>query len=357
MPVVSPGGLPRTRTIYLVLWLPIALLVTGVFTLAHPGDLGESIAVVLPLTLLLAFQSLSARWVARATPLGRAPLGRVLVTAGAAALASALVWLGAGAGWTFLLARSFDLPAAPLRFRGALALFFAVATLIYLLALALFHLLDAAERTRAAEKEALAAALLAREAEIKALKAQLDPHFLFNSLNSVSALIGSDPSAARRMCLLMAGFFRKSLGLGRRVEIPLSEELYLAETFLAIEQVRFGDRLRVVTEIGEETLTLAVPPLILQPLVENAVHHGIAHLIEGGEVILTARREGDRMLISVANPCDPERPPSRGAGVGLANVRARLAVLFGSAGQLEVESQAERFLVRLWLPARPSPSS
>ena len=126
---------------------------------------------------------------------------------------------------------------------------FALATLVHFLFVVV-------ERSRDAERRGLEREVHAREAELKALKAQLDPHFLFNSLNSVSALIGSDPPAARRMCYLMAGFFRKSLGLGQKESIPLAEEIYLAETYLAIEEVRFGARLRTRFHVAEETLTL-----------------------------------------------------------------------------------------------------
>jgi LytS/YehU family sensor histidine kinase len=154
------------------------------------------------------------------------------------------------------------------------------------------------------------------------------------------------------MCFLMAGFFRKSLGLARRDTIPLAEEMYLAETFLAIEEVRFGDRLRSALDVAEETLTLGVPPLLLQPLVENAVHHGVAHLVAGGEVRIAARRKGDMLELEVENPCDPERPASRGAGVGIANVRSRLDTLFGHRARLEVDAGHERYRVRAVLPAQ-----
>ncbi len=155
------------------------------------------------------------------------------------------------------------------------------------------------------------------------------------------------------MCYLMAGFFRKSLGLGRRDSIPLAEEIYLAETFLAIEEVRFGDRLRASFDVAEDALALGVPPLLLQPLVENAVHHGVAHLIEGGEVRVRARRRDEWLELAVENPCDPDRPSSRGAGVGLANVRARLEALFGHRVRVDVEGGPDRFRVALLLPAQP----
>src|SRR5260370_2632838 len=115
------------------------------------------------------------------------------------------------------------------------------------------------------------AELLAREAELKALKAQIDPHFLFNSLHSISALTAVDAGRARDMCIRLSDFLRNSLRLGERTTIPFSEELALARTYLEVEQVRFGQRLRVAQDIEEAYCDCDVPPLLLQPLVENSI--------------------------------------------------------------------------------------
>ena len=133
------------------------------------------------------------------------------------------------------------------------------------------------------------------------LRRQLDPHFLFNSLNSVAALIGTDASAARRMCLLLADFFRKSLKFSAQQTIALRDELTLIETFLAIEEVRFGERLRRSLDISDAALGMSIPALLLQPLVENAVHHGIAHLVAGGEISISAKVRGALLDIAVEN--------------------------------------------------------
>jgi LytS/YehU family sensor histidine kinase len=151
----------------------------------------------------------------------------------------------------------------------------------------------------------------------------------------------------------MAGFFRKSLALGGQQSIALAEEISLAETFLAIEEVRFGERLRKKFEVDSDALTLAVPPLVLQPLVENAVHHGVAHLVDGGEVMVRARQHDGLLELAVENPCDPDRPPSRGVGVGLANVRSRINALFGHRGSVDVVTTSDNFRVSIVLPASP----
>ena len=198
-------------------------------------------------------------------------------------------------GWAIFLVPGEEYPDAA---RGVLPLLIFAGAIGILLAVLGHYLVGAFQRSLIAEKRALEMQVLARDAELKSLRAQLDPHFLFNSLNSVAALIGNDTDAARQMCFLMAQFFRKSLTLARERSIPLVEEITLVETFLAIERVRFGDRLRTKFDVAEDVRSVAVPPLMLQPLVENAVHHGVAHLLEGGEVCVSGtasrRARGDR---------------------------------------------------------------
>ena len=193
--------------------------------------------------------------------------------------------------------------------------------------------------------------MLARDAELKALKAQVNPHFLFNSLNSISALTSSDPAKAREMCILLAEFLRMTLGLGEKTTIPLSEELSLLHRFLAIEKVRFGPRLQMTENIMDDCKNLLIPPLLLQPLVENAVKHGIANLPEGGQVHLAAECENGRLSIVVENTFDPEATPSHRNGMGLANVRQRLDARYSKEASIRVNTTADQFQVNLSLPA------
>jgi len=339
--------------LYSAFCLLLGLLIAGVVVYGGRAPVAWALLFALPLAVVFGFQSLGSWYLVRTLPSETTPLVRLLASWTTAALLSVGLWVAVGLSWASWLMRSDPLSAER---RGEIlvssALLLSVVGLLgFAVAVLGFYLLEAFARSRAAERRALEATVLAREAELKTLKAQLDPHFLFNSLNSVAALIGTDAGAARRMCFLMSGFFRKSLTLGRKESIPLAEEVFLAETFLAIEQVRFGERLRSRFTIAEEALTLAVPPLVLQPLVENAVHHGIAHLVDGGEVGVHVRRRGDKLLVEVVNPCDPERPASRGAGVGLANVEARLAALYGGRARLEIDAAPESHAVRMLLPA------
>jgi len=191
----------------------------------------------------------------------------------------------------------------------------------------------------------------ARDAELKALKAQINPHFLFNSLNSISALTSIDPVRARDMCVLLGDFLRLTLGLGEKTSVRLSEELELLQKYMAIEKVRFGARLTMHEEIQEESKACLLPPLLLQPLVENAVKHGIAGLPEGGDVRLAVQRQNGRLAILVENSWDPEAPPRRLGGLGLKNVQQRLEARYGKDANFRVNTEGERFQVTLSIPA------
>jgi two-component system sensor histidine kinase AlgZ len=192
--------------------------------------------------------------------------------------------------------------------------------------------------------------VLTRDAELRALRAQVDPHFLYNSLNSISALTGSDPASARRMCLLLAEFLRTTLRVSTQQSITMAEELSLVERFLSIEQVRFGARLQVEQSVDENALECQVPPLVLQPLLENAVGHGIAGLVDGGTIRLEIVRRGDRVSITVENPRDPDAMPRKRGGVGLENVRKRLALVFGGAARLDAAASPTGFRAAIDLP-------
>jgi len=179
----------------------------------------------------------------------------------------------------------------------------------------------------------------------------VNPHFLFNSLNSISALTSIDPSRARDMCVLLGDFLRLTLGLGEKASVHLSEELDLLQKYMAIEKVRFGTRLRIREEIQEDSKSCLLPPLLLQPLVENAVKHGIASLPEGGQVRVAAQRQNGRLAILVENSWDPDSPPRRSGGRGLKNVQLRLEARYGKDASLHVNNEGDLFQVSLSLPA------
>jgi len=152
------------------------------------------------------------------------------------------------------------------------------------------------------------------------------------------------------MCLLLSDLLRRSLSLGSKEMVTLSEELGLVQRFLAIEKVRFAARLQTEFRLDPGADEWLVPPLLLQPLVENAVTHGIANLVDGGVVRIEARPRGVWLDVAVDNPCDPERSRRAGAGVGLENVRRRIETLYGREGRFAVKEVDGNFRVELSLP-------
>lgn len=303
----------------------------------------------LPLGLVAAPISLSAWYVCRAMPLTRVDAARAAVTALLAAVVTSSLWAGLGrVWWAALDALDFDMGEAA---TGPLvALLVGLGALAYLVSVTVHYMLQAFEDSAAAARRALESQVAQRDAELRALRAQVDPHFLFNSLNSISGLIGADPDRARLMCQLLGDFLRDSLSLGSVARIPLGREVALATQYLRIEQIRFGQRLQVEVVVAPEAEALAVPPLILQPLVENAVRHGIATRVDGGVIGVTGSRAGARTVVVVSNPRDPDGG-RRGTGFGLDIVRRRLARSFGEAAAVAVEPSPEAFRVTVTMPA------
>lgn len=338
-------------TFYLLAWLPIAALLTVILKRDASSWL-EAILVAAPLALLYAFMCLSAWYVCLTAPMRGQSSARSIGTLGAAAALASGVWALLGEVWALSLDPWMTSPGLGDHYLTQAATVFVIGMLLFLLAAAAHYLLIAVDQYREAEKRTLEMQVLAREAELRALRAQIDPHFLFNSLNSISALTMSDPQGARRMCLLLADFLRSSLVLGAKKEIPVSEELRLVESFLDIEKVRYGNRLSVVRNVDPNCKGCLVPPLLIQPLVENAIRHGIAPLVEGGTIRMDVQREGATLEIVLENPVDPGGGPAAkdGAGVGLENVRSRLAKLFASEALVAVSQENSKFQIRLRFP-------
>jgi two-component system sensor histidine kinase AlgZ len=344
--------LTRNRLgLYLLAWVP--LTATSIYVLATRGALGWLQATVLAVSVFLfyALLCLSAWYPCRATPLGRVSFIRLLLTHLIAAMLISFVWTRVGGALSYAVLSPEQFDAIRRQFQPQLNSIFTIGILIYLLSVAFHYVLIAMEDSRHAEAQAVEARILARDAELKALKAQINPHFLFNSLNSISALTSIDPVRARDMCVLLGDFLRLTLGLGEKTSVRFSEELDLLQKYVAIEKVRFGNRLRILETIQEDSKACLLPPLLLQPLVENAVKHGIASLPEGGEIRVVVERQNGRLAIVVENSWDPETPPRRSGGRGLKNVQQRLEARYGKDASLRVNTEGELFQVSLSLPA------
>ncbi len=179
------------------------------------------------------------------------------------------------------------------------------------------------------------------EAHLKLLQAQIEPHFLFNTLANVSSLIDSEPALAKQLLERLNDWLRVALARARSSSATLGDELDMLENYLEILEVRFGERLRWRFEVPEDARVLAFPPMLLQPLLENALRHGIEPKLGGGEIILRAVSDGACLCVEVVDDGMGLAENAASGGAGLANIRARLAALFGDAGSLALSGNAD----------------
>lgn len=212
-------------------------------------------------------------------------------------------------------------------------------TILYLAWSFLYFGLHWLERSRRAE-----------QAELRFLKAQLNPHFLFNALNSIRGLVAEDPGKAQVAITRLAKLLRVALGSVTADTVPLARELEVVDDYLAVEAVRLDDRLAVRLDIAPDTLGVPVPAMLVQTLVENGIKHGIARRTDGGEISVTARCAGGVLRLEVSNTAaDPATEP--GGGIGLANAHERLQILFGDRATLALDrSSAERTTAVVRIP-------
>ncbi len=343
---------PASFAVYLLAWVPLTAILGALLVLAG-GLTPIEAAVVSPLlTGVYAFVCLSSWYLCVAFPIRTSRLLPLAVTLTVASIVAASLWVLWGATLGGLLALAPPFVGLPEALRRATPVVLLVGVLLYLLAVALHYLLAASREAMEREDREAELKSLAREAELQALKERLNPHFLFNALNSIGSLAATRPEEARHMCALLSDFLRTTLGLSGKAEIPLSEEIALARRYLAVERVRFGDRLGVAEDLDPAAADTLVPPLLLQPLVENAVKHGIAGRLDGGTLTLVTKRFGDRVSIVVENPTGADAPRPAGTGLGLANVARRVAASWGDSGRFLARRVDSTFRAEIELPAR-----
>ena len=337
--------------LYLSAWVVVAVIMAALAERLTALSWGEAFLVTIPMSFLYAFVCLTSFYLCRAFPLSGTGYLRLFLIYLAASTLSSGLWIMATRGWAFVLGVGAGFTGLTGPNVNLVHLFSLNGVLLYLLSVFMHYLMIAVDESLAREKLALQQSVLAREAELRALRAQIHPHFLFNSLNSISALTTADPPRAREMSLRLANFLRKTLRLGTVERVPFSEEVALTEDYLSIEKTRFGDRLCFEKEIDEPSLRSLIPPLILQPLIENAVTHGIAPLTGGGTIRLSGKSEAGVLTIRVENPVDPDYVPSKKGGVGMDNVRRRMAATYGQSGSLQAGRSGETFVAELTAPA------
>lgn len=327
-PIVVFGIVLVAELVAIVMSLARYHTINGFWT-----DLGKSSLFLLWIGLGTALVLCQARpWLARISVPKAITICLLLILATTAAISEATYWVGllTGAG------RLFSASHFEFLLRNLMASLIVGAMLLR-------YLYVSSQWKRNVEMEA--------RSRIEALQARIRPHFLFNSMNTIAALTRSNPATAEQAVEDLADLFRASLR-ENRTQIPLREELEVARLYQRIEQLRLGERLRVDWHIDELPMNLMVPSLIIQPLLENAIYHGIEPRAEGGTVTIKGEAQGRRVRLSISNPLPAQVPPerSRGNRMALTNIRERLELAFRGRASLAIEKSTDQYQVTLIFP-------
>jgi two-component system LytT family sensor kinase len=227
-----------------------------------------------------------------------------------------------------------------------------IGVLYYSISILIFYLIKYYQDMQERANRELELQNLLKDTELRMLKSQINPHFIFNSLNSISALTVSKPESAREMVIKLSNFLRYSLGKNNVEMNSLKQEIENVSLYLDIEKVRFGDKLKFELNISEACQDVKVPNLILQPLFENAIKYGVYDSLEEVTIQLKCEPQEHNLLVSVINNFDSESVMSKGEGIGLESVRKRLALVYGRSDLLQVESKDNLFNVSLRIPTK-----
>ncbi|MEZ5069684.1 MAG: histidine kinase [Bacteroidales bacterium] len=341
-------GSRRSILIYVLIWLIVAILY-GVLSWYYLGlDLVYLVVDSLISTLLYGFLGLLIWYPTRYIPFSRQnPLYSVFahVMAGVLFLAT---WLLISVG---LLSTLFPSRESYLDYlNGSLTIRAILGGIIYLVLVLVYYLASYSVKLaeRAKQEERLQG--LVRDAELNMLKSQINPHFLFNSLNSIASLTMSNPSEARDMIIRLSDFLRYSLKHRENEYVPLKEELGRMKDYLAIEKVRFGEKLHYAFEITLDCEQEPVPTMILQPLFENAIRHSVYESTDPVHILFQCSCDPGFMSAVLINDYDPDVPSRRGTGVGLQNVRQRIELAYEGKGSVHWQIKDRTFEVRISFP-------
>ncbi|HUQ84009.1 MAG TPA: histidine kinase [Gemmatimonadaceae bacterium] len=351
--------LPRVRfaVLYALAWTPLAVLYALVLATQPRMDVISAIVGTAWTIGSAALLGAVAWWISTRVQYDRSHWARFLIVHG-------LLSIAYGGILTAEIALSIKYGATAEAYQRFMREAFGWQVLygiaLYGLVVGISYALQAARRLRDEERRAARSEALRIDAELRALRAQLNPHFLFNTLHSITALVRIDPAHGERALEQFATLLRYVLDVNRNrsEEVPLEEELGFVRTYLALERLRLGDRLQVTEEIDPDALECLVLGFSLQPLVENAIRHGIAPRAGAGTLRISADLVEDQLVLEVADDgagADGARV-AEASGVGLSAVRQRLETRWGSEGRMEIVTAPRNgFLVRITVPAVTTP--
>lgn len=340
----------RSVIIYSLVWLLVALVNLIVLRFNRDYSFEIILAEALLNSILFALIGLIIWYPTRYIPFRKEAPFYSIAAQVIAGLIIILIWLLLTTG---LLGAIFSYDEAYSTYlTGSIFIRGFVGVMAYLVLVLIYYLISYSrtlrERARAEEK----LRTLVKESELNMLKSQINPHFLFNSLNSISSLIMSSPEEAREMIVRLSDFLRYSLKHRENEFVTLEEELVRMQDYLAIEKIRFGDKLRYTLETSERCKKVQVPTMILQPLIENAIKHGVYESLDPVDVNFRCSVNDGFLRLELSNDFDPNQPSRRGTGVGLQNVSERIRIVYDGKGRLNRSVKENKFTVSLFIPTQ-----
>ena len=337
---------------YVLIWMFISIIQVGIEHFFFDVEVPMAFADAFTVNLIHLFTGLAVWYPVRFNPVTSQNLFNPLINITVTGILTVFVWVGSA----YIILKSIF--AGQPEFAGFLnqSLPYRIITdvLLYIVLVLVYSLMVYSTNLREKISNESNLRTLVREAELNALKAQINPHFLFNSLNSISFLTGRDPARAREMIIKLSEFLRYSLRFREDETTTVREELDNMKRYLDIEKIRFGDKLIYESLCDDAFLNARIPDMILQPLLENAVKHGVYESTDPILIRLTVEESPAGLVISVTNDFDPESAPRKGAGIGMQNIRERLRLLYGRDDLFSFSRNERKFIVKLHIPQMPN---
>lgn len=338
---------PKLGFYYVVVWITILTGSVLLKWLAYGFDPALAVAEAFALPFTFSVIGASIWYVIRYSTLENYSPGRIILSHLIAATIIVFIWLYLGVVIIKLIH-----PYAEQWIDNNLAVNIFGGYMLYLTYVIFFYAVNYYQGFKEKLRNEGKLKSLVKEAELHALKSQINPHFLFNSLNSISSLTMTDPAKAQEMVINLSSLMRYSLKHDQIDKVPFSEELNNNRLYLQIEKVRFGKKLNPVFEIDENCLDALIPNMILQPLYENAIKYGVYEATEPVAIITKSVFNNDVLEITITNNYDPNSMSKRGEGIGLRNIRDRLQIIYNNPMLMKVEDNKKEFKVTLAIPQK-----
>jgi len=338
---------PSLGIYYMLAWLVILTGSVLLKWLAYGLNPGIAIVEGLAFPFMFAIIGSSIWYVIKYSSIENYSIGRILLSHTIAASIIILIWLYIGVVMIKLLH-----PHADEWIDNNLATNIFIGYMLYITHVILFYAVSYYQRFKEKLKNEGKLKALIKEAELHALKSQINPHFLFNSLNSISSLTMTNPEKAQEMVINLSSLMRYSLKHDQIDKVPFSEELRNNRLYLQIEKVRFGKTLNPVFDVDKTSLDALIPNMILQPVYENAIKYGVYEATEPVDIITCATCRDDVLEITITNNYDTNSIAAKGEGIGLRNIRDRLQIIYSNPMLMKIDDNKKEFKVTLAIPQK-----